>query len=129
MSQSHWEKWINLTCPQEKNWSEMNSCLKESTLDFQDIVKYQSHPAEHKIKIHYYLGIAHILSLSNNSIQHVEDYDVENHYEICLNKALKYKIEIKDPSFSFLSPNPLAFPATRIKLQENSSDQFIYLQV
>ena len=107
----------------------MNSCLKENTLKFQDIVKYQSHPAEHEIKIHGILGVTHVLSLSNNSIQQVKDFYEETHYEICLNKDLKYKIEIKDPAFSFLSPNPLAFPATRIKLQKNSSHQLIYLQV
>lgn len=123
------KKWVSKKCPHEKNWKNINSCLKENTLDFKDIVLFQSYPAEHHIQINKNLGIVHFLSLSNHSIHQVKDIDEDLHYTISLNKTLKYSLELKDPTFLFMSPNPLSFPTTRINLYKSSSHQLRYLQV
>ena len=122
-------KWAEKNCPHEKNWMEINSCLKENTLDIKDIVLFQSHPAEHHIQINKKFGIVHILSLNNDSIHQIKDIDEDSHYTISLNKTLKYSLELKDPTLLFLSPNPLSFPTTRINLHKSSSHQLRYLQV
>ena len=130
MSEMHWKEWIKNKCPQEKNWMEFNDCLKENTLDFQDLVLNQSHPADHHIQIQMFHGVQHILSLYNDSIFAEGKKEAEGRlYEIVLNKTIKYTLELKDPTFLYYSPNPLAFPTTRIYLSKNSSHQMLYLQV
>ena len=124
-----WEQWIEKKCPHEKNWMELNSCLKENTLDFKDIVLYQSHPAEHYIQVTKRHGIVHILSLKNDSIHQIKDIDTDPEFTISLNKSFKYTLELKDPTFLLISPNPLSFPTTRINLHKSSSHQLRYLQV
>ena len=129
MSEMHWDKWIENKCPQEKNWMVFNSCLKENTFDFKDLVLNQSHPAQHHIQFHKIHGIVHILSLHNDSIHQVKDIDKDPPYLLGLNKKIKYRLELRDPTFLYLSPNPLAFPRTTFNLHKNSSHQLLYLQV
>ena len=129
MSQIPWEEWVKNKCPHEQHWKEFNRCLLENTMDFQELVKNQSHPAEHGIKLNRNNGVVHILNLNKSSIRQIKDIDEDAFYTLGLNPNLKFTLELKDPTFLFLSPNPLTFPATRLFIQKNSSHRIIYLKV
>ena len=124
-------KWVEKHCGKIKLSEELKACLDDKgNLSFEDIVHDKSQNVSHKAEVHNINGVVQFLTLKQNSVPfelHLYNHNLQ--FWISLNPKLQYIILFIDPTFKFLTPNPLAVKKTTLRLNEMSDEMIIYFKV
>ena len=120
------KQWVDTYCDKKESAEDIKTCIDEKgNQSFHDIVMSQSHNiSHHKAEVQSLNGVVQFLTLNDNSIPYRFPY-----FLLSLKPEFQYTILFIDPSFQFLSPNPLAVKKTALRLPRRANSVLIYFQV
>ena len=118
-------KWIETNCDKRGLSEDIEACLEEKGgQSFKDLISNSQNVNYSQVDVQSLNGVVHYVTLKKNTIPVNFPYFI-----LPLEPKYQYQILFIDPTFKFLSPNPLAVRKTALKLTERSTSTLIYFQV